>query len=49
MQVQYEAGGTFILVSVEPGTRDRETQLKERGASRHCAVCMVMRIKGMAL
>jgi hypothetical protein len=49
MQVQHQAGGTFILVSVEPGTRDRETQLKERGASRRCGICMVMRIKGMAL
>ena len=49
MQVQHQAGGTFILVSVEPGTRDRETQLKERGASRRCGICMVMRIKEMAL
>lgn len=49
MQVQHEAGGTFILASVEPGTRDRETQLKERGASRRCPVCMVMRITGVRL
>jgi predicted GIY-YIG superfamily endonuclease len=49
MQVQHEAGGTFILVSVERGTRDRETQLKERGASRRCPLCMVMRVTGIAL
>jgi len=49
MQVQHGAGGTFILVMVEPGTRDRETQLKERGASRRCPLCMVMRVTGVAL
>jgi predicted GIY-YIG superfamily endonuclease len=38
-QVQLERGGTWRLASVEAGTRDRETQLKERGASRRCPIC----------
>jgi hypothetical protein len=38
-QVQLERGGTWRLASVEPGTRDRETQLKERGATRRCPIC----------
>jgi hypothetical protein len=38
-QVQLERGGTWRLASVEPGTRDRETQLKERGATRRCEIC----------
>ena len=38
-QVQREAGGTWILADVQPGTRDREQQLKERGAARRCGVC----------
>ena len=38
-QVQLERGGTWRLASAEPGTRDRETQLKERGASRRCQIC----------
>jgi hypothetical protein len=42
-QVQREAGGTWVVADVEPGTRDRETQLKERGASRRCSVCKAVR------
>jgi hypothetical protein len=42
-QVQREAGGTWVVANVEPGTRDRETQLKERGASRRCSVCKAVR------
>jgi hypothetical protein len=38
-QVQLQRGGTWRLAAVEPGTRDRETQLKERGASRRCGIC----------
>ncbi len=39
-QVQLAAGGSWRLASAGPGTRDRETQLKERGACRRCGVCM---------
>ena len=42
-QVQREAGGRWVVADVEPGTRDRETQLKERGASRRCSVCKAIR------
>jgi predicted GIY-YIG superfamily endonuclease len=43
-QVQREAGGSWVLAGVEQGvTRDRETQLKERGASRRCSVCRAER------
>ena len=43
-QVQREAGGTWVVADVERGvTRDRETQLKERGASRRCSVCKATR------
>jgi len=38
-QVQREAGGTWRLARAEPGTRDREAQLKERGRSRDCPIC----------
>jgi predicted GIY-YIG superfamily endonuclease len=38
-QVQRERGGTWRLAAAEPGTRDREAQLKERGASRRCQIC----------
>ena len=38
-QVQLAAGGSWRLASVEPGTRDREAQLKERGATRRCQIC----------
>ena len=43
-QVQLKAGGSWVLADVEPGvTRDRETQLKERSASRRCSVCQAQR------
>ena len=43
-QVQREAGGMWVVADVERGvTRDRETQLKERGASRRCSVCKTSR------
>jgi len=42
-QVQRQAGGSWIVAGVEPGTRDRETQLKERSASRRCRVCKAER------
>src|SRR6516164_3192592 len=42
-QVQRQAGGWWVVADVEPGTRDRETQLKERGASRRCSVCKTAR------
>ena len=38
-QVQLARGGSWRLASVEPGIRDRETQLKERGAARRCDIC----------
>lgn len=38
-QVQLAAGGSWRLASAEPGTRDREAQLKERGATRRCPIC----------
>ena len=38
-QVQLAAGGSWRLASAEPGTRDREAQLKERGATRRCQIC----------
>ena len=42
-QVQREAGGTWVVADVQPGTRDREQQLKERGAARRCSVCKASR------
>jgi hypothetical protein len=39
LQVQVQAGGTWQLVAVERGTRDREIQLKYHGASRRCPLC----------
>jgi hypothetical protein len=42
-QVQREAGGTWVVADVQPGTRDREQQLKERGAARRCTVCKATR------
>lgn len=42
-KVQREAGGSWVLAGVEPGTRDREITLKERGASRRCDVCKAER------
>jgi hypothetical protein len=39
-QLQREADGSWVLASVERGvTRDREHQLKYRGAARRCEVC----------
>ena len=38
-QVQAEAGGTWRLAAVEPGTRFRERQLKNHSASRRCPIC----------
>jgi predicted GIY-YIG superfamily endonuclease len=38
-QVQLAAGATWRLASAEPGARDRETQLKERGAAPRCQIC----------
>jgi len=43
-QIQLQRGGTWRLAGVDPGTRDRETQLKERGASRRCPICIVGRV-----
>ena len=42
-QVQLERGGSWRLARTEPGTRDRENQLKERGASRDCPICKTER------
>ena len=42
-QVQRQAGGSWVVADVEPGTADREAQLKERGASRRCSVCKAVR------
>ena len=42
-QVQREAGGTWVVADIQPGTRDREQQLKERGAARRCRVCRASR------
>jgi predicted GIY-YIG superfamily endonuclease len=38
-QVQVEAGGTWRLAAVEPGTRFRERQLKGHSATRRCPIC----------
>jgi predicted GIY-YIG superfamily endonuclease len=38
-QVQAEAGGTWRVAAVEPGTRYRERQLKAHSASRRCPIC----------
>jgi len=40
LQVQVAAGGTWQLISIESGTKEREAQLKERGASRRCFLCV---------
>jgi predicted GIY-YIG superfamily endonuclease len=42
-QVQLAAGGFWRLANAEPGTADREAQLKERGATRRCPVCITER------
>ena len=43
-QLQREAGGSWVLANVEHGvTKDREHQLKYRGASRRCEVCRAER------
>jgi hypothetical protein len=42
-QLQRQAGGTWVVADVEPGTRDREHQLKYRSASRRCSVCKAVR------
>jgi hypothetical protein len=43
-QLQRKAGGSWVLADVERGvTRDREHQLKYRGASRRCGVCRAER------
>jgi predicted GIY-YIG superfamily endonuclease len=38
-QVQLAAGGTWRLAAAEPGTGDREAQLKDCGVSRRCQIC----------
>jgi hypothetical protein len=38
-QVQVERGGSWVVAQTEPGGRDRERSLKQRGASRRCEVC----------
>lgn len=38
-QVQVERGGSWVLAQTEPGGRDRERSLKQRGAARRCEVC----------
>lgn len=39
-RLQIQRGGSWIVAKVENGvTRDRETQLKESSASKHCKVC----------
>jgi hypothetical protein len=40
---QREAGGSWIVTDVEPGTRDDEQRRKERGRSRDCTVCKAER------
>jgi hypothetical protein len=42
-QLQRQAGGTWVVADVEPGTRDREHQLKYRSAARRCSVCKAVR------
>ena len=42
-QLQREAGGTWVVADVEPGTKDREHQLKYRSATRRCSVCKAVR------
>jgi predicted GIY-YIG superfamily endonuclease len=38
------AGIGFVVAKTEPGTRRRERQLKQRGASRDCPVCIAARV-----
>jgi hypothetical protein len=42
-ELQRKAGGTWVVADVEPGTADREHQLKYRSASRRCSVCKAVR------
>jgi hypothetical protein len=43
-RLQLRAGGSWVLADVERGvTKDRETQLKERAATRRCSVCKALR------
>jgi len=44
MKVIKDAGIGFVVAKIEPGTRARERQLKQRGASRDCPVCMAARV-----
>lgn len=46
LQVQVEAGGTWQLVAVQRGTRDREIQLKYHGAARRCPLCIAAAAAG---
>ena len=45
MAVIKQAGIGFTVAKVEPGTRARERQLKQRGAGRDCPVCKDERTK----
>ena len=42
-QLQRQAGGSWVVADVEPGTIDREHQLKYRSASRRCSICRACR------
>ena len=43
LEVQLERGGRWVVAQVEPGSRMREIQLKQRGASRRCEVCKAVK------
>jgi len=40
LQAQKRAGGSWVLISLEWSTQDRETQLKESGAGSRCYYCL---------
>ena len=44
MKVIKDAGIGFVVAKIEPGTRARERQLKQRGARRDCPICMAERV-----
>jgi predicted GIY-YIG superfamily endonuclease len=44
LEVITAAGIGFTVAKVEPGTRARERQLKQRGAGRDCPRCMARRV-----
>lgn len=42
-QVQLKAGGSWVVGLIEPGSVNRERQIKGHDASRHCDVCQALK------